>query len=488
MNCEKAITSLINIIYSSTQTPVYSQEEIDLINDFYKNNFQKCATLSDFKSLDGVVDKLIMREPAVSAEIESKISIKKALQPGVISECNFSSTLAGILGLTKRTILRGVSDIPDDIRTIANDKSINIEKCRYIYYGDNMDSILFQFGDPLSCDAMLLYEGETINIEYKERMAKAGEYDLIHDENGKLYIPKNLTINRPELIPSIQPMVDEFNRKTSLWDCLGSNFKSFSNTTRIMAICGYFNSKRIDVLISTDINGEIVAIISKWIDLNYSEEEGGGFSVISADGSEIRTTGRNPHDILCLDHFKKVFKNNGGHIDNDKCEIKETGGILKIAKSRGIGRASKLKINNIYEVPFRDKGYGCAHKVGDKWVFDIKSVKQKLPTVSPHITIIASREEIINNLLKYINYVKTVKKDINTNVSIDRANNGAQENKQNFTNGPSNKKIIQSPFFGKGYIIGFNEKKDRIVVKFHAGEKTFMYPDAFEQGYLKRLN
>lgn len=381
-----------------------------------------------------------------------------------------------------------MSDIPDGIRRIVNDKKINIEKCRYIYYGDNTDSILFQFGDPLSCDAVLLFEGEKINIEYKERMAKAGEYDLIHDANGKLYIPKNLIINRPELIPSIQPMLDEFNRKTSLWSNLGSNFKSFSNTTRILAICGYFNSKRIDVLISTDINGEIVAIIPKWIDLNYSEEEGGGFSVISADGSEIRTTGRNPHEILCLDHFEKVFKNNGGHINDNKCEIKDTSKILKIAKSRGIGDASKLKINNIYEVPFKDRGYGCAHKDGDKWVFDINSVRQKLPTVSPHITIIASKKEIINKLLDNINYVRTVKKVASANISINHVDNKKQENKQNHKNDYSSKEKVISPFFGKGYVMGFNERKDRIIVRFHAGEKVFIYPDAFKQGYLKHIN
>ena len=105
-NCEKAVASLINAIYSSSQTPVYSQEEVDLINDFYKNNFQKCTTLLDFKSLNSFVSELIEREPSVSAEIQSKISIRKALQPGIISECNYSSSLASILKLTKRIMPR----------------------------------------------------------------------------------------------------------------------------------------------------------------------------------------------------------------------------------------------------------------------------------------------------------------------------------------------------------------------------------------------
>lgn len=487
MSRREVIDDLINVIYSSNLPPTYSQAEVDIINIFYKENFSNCSTLSDFEKIDKTIEELILREPTVRAEIESKIAINKGLQSGIINECNLSSSLAKILNLNNRVLLRNASDVPCDIVKIAEYMEINLDKCRYIYCNNELDTLLFQFGDPLSCDAILLYKNETINIEYKERMAKAGEYDLIHDVDGKLYIPQKFKQIRPELIRSIQPMVDEFNVKTTLWKSLGSNFKNFSNATRIMAICGYFVSKEIDVLMSTDVNDEVIAIIPEWIDLSYDEDDGGGFSVISAKGSEIRTTGRNPHNILCMDHFKKIFTENGGRIDGGKCQINEGNKIIKIAKSRGIGHPSKLKINNMYEVPLKNRGYGHAYKDGDKWIFDVKSVRQKLPTVSPHITLVASRKEIINNILKDIKYIKTS----NTQSMIERKANvlvATNNKKPKAISNSGDRGMVENPYFGKGYVVGVNKEKNRITVRFKSGEKNFIYPDAFSQGYLKKID
>ena len=385
---EKKIWELLSILYSGEGKCTYSQAEIDLLNDVFKK-YERRNGIEGLRA-EKLISALISREPVVLAELEDAIDGDRALMSGALSECNLSSTIANKMGLDSRIIIKGKSaSIPRQLTMVMD--GFGIEKCRYIYYKDgDFNTVLFQCGAPDSCDAFLIYDGLKINVEYKERMAKAGEYDLDHDENGKLIVPEKVKISHPEVVA----MVDAFNRNTNLFDEIGHNYNLFDTLTRVRSIIGYFKSKEIDLLVSIDKTDALVAIISNWIDLNLDEKPG-AFHIIETDGSEIRTTGRNPANIICPNHFRKVFTGAGGVISSKgDCAIRSGNKVLRIAKGRGTGRPSKLKIKSIYEVPLNNKGYGVAVLNRGMWLFGIKSVRQKRPTVSPHMTIVATRDEI----------------------------------------------------------------------------------------------
>lgn len=391
MSKEKAVEEFLRLVYSSSSKCIYSQHEIDALNDEYKKAHSLLKDKEWFLSR-GNNRVLLDKEKVIDSEITDAFSLRRALMSGALSECNLSASIAQIIGLRERIIIKGTyTIIPKKIVDKMQRYKLPPEKCRYIYYNPNDNSrILCQFGAPDMCDAYLMVDDDLICIEYKERKAKAGEYDLDHDENGRLIVPTKVKKSHPE----VMQMVSQFNATTNLFEEIGHNFNSFDEQTRILCVAGYFEGKGIDVLASLDENDELVAVVPDWLELNLDEQDG-HFVVLSAEGSEIRTTGRNPYSIVCPDHFEKTFVGSGGEI-NDKgmCEIDENSDILRIAKGRGTGRPSKLKIASIYEVSLKDKGSGAAHNYSGKWHFDIRSVKQKKPTVSPHISIVATKKEI----------------------------------------------------------------------------------------------
>ena len=391
MSREQVVDKVVRCIYSTKLKCLYTQQEIDGLNEDYK----EAHRLS--KDKDWFLERhnnrtLLAKEKVIDAEISEAFDSGRALMSGALSECNLSATIARIFELNDRIIIKGASScIPPELIAILNQSLLSPSKCRYIYRNStNNKTCLFQFGAPDMCDAYLYIDGEMINIEYKERKAKAGEYDLDHDADGKLIIPESVQKDHPEVIR----MVEQFNARTNLFDEIGHNYNDFDDVTGIYCISRYFSSKNIDIIVSLDVNNELIAVILDWVELNLDKQDG-GLIVLSAEGSEIRTTGRNSYSIVCPKHFQKIFHNNGGSIDSSgKCEISSGSSILRVAKGRGTGRPSKLKIASIYEVPLKNKGYGIAQEHGGKWHFNISSVRQKKPTVSPHISIVATKQQI----------------------------------------------------------------------------------------------
>ena len=476
---DEVVDELLKRLYSGDGKCIYAQEEINYLSELCKDGFGKPLSLEDV-CRSSKNRELIKRELIVESELKDVFDNKRALMPGSLSECNLSATIAKKLGLKNRVALKGARQaVPNGLLSIASKHSLNIEKCRYIFYKDgDYSSVLFHYGSPDLCDAFLVYDGLKINIEYKERMAKAGEYDLSHDENGKLIVPRKVKISHPE----VERLVDVFNNDTNLFDEIGHNYNDFSDEAKITCIAGYFNSKDIDVLVSIDANDEIVAIIPKWIDFILDKDEG-AFQVISADGSEIRTTGRNPCGIICPDHFKRVFVENGGIIaKTGDCSISSGSDILRIANGRGMGRPSKLKICSIYEVPLNNKGYGLAREKDGKWSFNISSVRQKRPTVSPHISIIASRSEIIDKL--------DVLHDVAINIEESSKKDSATEeiwSDEDDSDGAIKRGTkVYSGEFGAGRIIAI--KSGFVWISFKGGAKPFRFPSDFENGKISGVD
>ena len=56
-----------------------------------------------------------------------------------------------------------------------------------------------------------------------------------------------------------------------------------------------------------------------------------------------------------------------------------------------------LEVLERIKVSLKDKGSGAARNYSGKWYFEERSIKQKKPTVSPHISIVATKKEIKNH-------------------------------------------------------------------------------------------
>lgn len=469
---DEIVDEILGRLYSGDGKCVYTQEEVDYLSALCKDGFGKALSLEEV-CRNSKNRELIKRELTVESELKDVFDNRRALMSGVLSECNLSATIAKKLGLKDRVALKGSGQtVSSSLLSIAKKHLLDINKCRYIFYKDgDYSSVLFQYGSPDLCDAFLIYGGLKINIEYKERMAKAGEYDLSHDEYGRLIVPDKVKASHPE----VERLVTVFNNETNLFDEVGHNYNDFSDEAKITCIAGYFNSKKIDILISIDTNDEIVAIIPKWIDLILDRNEG-AFQVVSADGSEIRTTGRNPCEIICPNHFRKVFIENAGTIAaSGDCSISSGSNILRIANGRGTGRPSKLKIYSIYEVPLNNKGHGLAKEKDGKWSFNISSVRQKRPTVSPHISIIASRKEILDNL-DILHDTVVDAKDVIEEIPVAESSIDVEDNNDDIKKGTK----VYSDKFGVGRVIAI---KDGFAwISFRDGVKPFRFPGDFENG------
>ena len=487
MNKELAISKVLDILYSGSSRPLLSQNQVKAINEEYKKKYKSFDNILSYLSLSTNKNE-ILSIPSIKAEIESKLIINKALQPGVISECNLSDYIARKVGLDKCSVLRNGLDANESVKTIMIKNNLNINKCRYVYYSSHNGNYLFQYGDPQSCDAVLIFGNNLINLEYKERAAKAGEYDLRYNRNGELFLTEKFKTNNPELIGTLQPMLDSFNAKTNIFDNRGKNFKEFSNYTKISAICGYFISKKIDILVSLDNLGNVVAIVPEWIDLNYElDTDKNAFTVISAEGSEIRATGKNPAKISFPDLFKNDFIQCGGVINNCNCSISANNNYVKVVKSRGKDEDGLLKIHSMYEVPL--KGDRKAVLENDKWTFNLNDVREKNPTVSPHITVIAQRQDIIDKLLRRQN--KSVQLDIiqeEKHNNIEDRQNKYESAIKNDWSTVSSGSTVKHPIFGVGTVTAIDKNNKKIAIRFNAIERYFHYPEAFEQGYLKAKN
>ena len=109
MNKELAISKVLDILYSGSSRPLLSQNQVKAINEEYKKKYKSFDNILSYLSLSTNKNE-ILSIPSIKAEIESKLIINKALQPGVISECNLSDYIARKVGLDKCSVLRNGLD------------------------------------------------------------------------------------------------------------------------------------------------------------------------------------------------------------------------------------------------------------------------------------------------------------------------------------------------------------------------------------------
>lgn len=379
-----AIMYLLSQIYNYANKIIYGDDEVNYINSYYKQNYHSAESLVTLIGKDYRFSALINREKTVYYEIQKQYSSRKALQPGIISECNYAASLAKILNLKQHIDFdkTPINKVPVTALPYVKESYGTISSARYLYYSNNSDKVfILQYGNPESYDAEVIINGFKICVEFKERNAKAGEYDLWYGEDGVLRAPRTTLNDNPD----IAPMIDGFNSKTNIFSEIGHNYKITDEQIIKNTLYGYLKSKNIDVVISSDQHENLIGVTAQDIEPDES-----GLSFISGAGSEIRPSGRNATKIFTPAHFRKIMNENGGIIqDNGICRIPTKSDALEFATQRGGSKTTRLKIHKIYFVRVEN-----IRKNEDEYIFKMDDVMQLKPTVSPHISIIASKDQI----------------------------------------------------------------------------------------------
>lgn len=392
MNKNDAINEILTKIYNYNAKLIIPENDVGYINEYYKNNFEKALSYDDLCK-DEKFSNIINKLHSAQYEIKKQLQVRKALQPGIISECNFSETLAKILKLNKVIDLDNAkyNDVPKEFGEYVQSTNQTFSGARYLFYNPKDKGVfIFQYGNPALGDAEIVFEGVKIRLEYKERSAKLGEYDIMYHDDGKL-IPSEKIKNELNVLVLL---IDSFNENTDIFSEIGHNYNSFDKDACIVAANAYIESKNIDLIISS-VDGELVAIDRKC----FGYTLGNGEYAVSLKGSEIRTSGKNNKKVWTKEHFNSVLERlNVRQIGDSKVFIENNDSLIEFAKARGKAKISRLKINNIYYLDIEN-----IKEKDDGFVFDINDVKQLVPTISMHMYIEANKNELKKILIeKYL--------------------------------------------------------------------------------------
>lgn len=387
MNKKEAVDELIKTIYGSNSDLILSEEEIKRLNNFFKEAKQFDEEFN--KYFDKHSDDLegISKLKSGKYEMEKQYNQNKALQPGILSECNYIETLAKILKLNKcldfdRTPM---NKVPIECRNFLNSGYQTFSAARYLYYNPKQpDIFIFQYGNPANGDAEIIIKGNKVRIELKERNAKAGEYDItgLYDENGTLLISNDFAQKTPEYIP----FIEKFNKETNIIEQIGHNYSDFDEETKILSILEYFTRHDIDAIVSSTKNNELIILTPECIKVDLPD----GRKIITTENSEIRTSGRNHRKIFTIGLFKEVLlKMDAIQLNDEQYEVSLKNNLVEIVNGRGTSIPSRIKFNKIFFVDIDN-----AIIKDDKVIFNINDVKQLTPSISMHIKINANKEEL----------------------------------------------------------------------------------------------
>ena len=387
MNRKEALNQLIKTIYNSNSNLVISEKDIKKINNYFKGIENFNENIENFFEKNSEELSKVSKLKSGKYEIEKQYTQKKALQPGILSECNYIETLARILKLNKcldfdKTPL---NKIPLECRNYINSGYQTFSAARYLYYNPkNPNMFIFQYGNPASGDAEIIIDENKVRLEFKERNAKAGEYDItgLYNDDGKLLISEDFRNKTPEYIP----FIEKFNKETSVIEQIGHNYNNFDEETKIASIIEYFTRHDIDAIVSSTNENELVIITPECVKVDLPN----GKRIITTENSEIRISGRNHGKIFTQKIFKETLKQiKAQQISDGKYEIHMDNKYVEIVKGRGSNIPTRIKINKIFFIEMKNIQIN-----DDKITFDIKDVRQLRPSISMHIKLNASKDEL----------------------------------------------------------------------------------------------
>ena len=143
LNKNEAINLLINKVYENNSNLVLSEDDIRKLNKFFKESIQFDEDFDKYflehqEELSGIT-----KLKSGKYEMEKQYKNNKALQPGILSECNYIETLAKIFKLNKcldfdRT---PINKVPLECRKYLEPGYQSFSAARYLYYSSKQPNI-----------------------------------------------------------------------------------------------------------------------------------------------------------------------------------------------------------------------------------------------------------------------------------------------------------------------------------------------------------
>jgi len=373
----EALIQFLNDIYDDMIFTVLDSREIKEIEDFYNKNYDKYANLNEFYALDKKIARNIKKVKSVKSEVERQFEIKKRLQSGTLCECVMAETIANMYNLdcfadVFHTYIR---ELPANILYRLRDDNNRI-LCRYIYYNkDDINTFLIQYGNPTRYDADLYINNQIVKLEFKDRIARAGEKETEYDDNGKLIYSEKFAEENPDYIP----LIERFNEENDIVNLEG-NYQIKNEEDKKAILKAYFRNLGFELLVSLDDNSQLVAITEDCIEVHDSKD------LLSLAGSEIRRSGKNSYSVFTKELLLESIEKIGGSVTNNIVRIP----VDKMTDRINNGKTTGKKINHLFFVKIEnireENGY---------YTFLITNVKQLKPTLSVHMQIVSDRNDLI---------------------------------------------------------------------------------------------
>lgn len=373
----EALIQFLNDIYDDMIFTILDSREIKEIEDFYNKNYDKYANLNEFYALDKKIARNIKKVKSVKSEVERQFEIKKRLQSGTLCECVMAETIANMYNLdcfadVFHTYIR---ELPANILYRLRDDNNRI-LCRYIYYNkDDMNTFLIQYGNPTRYDADLYIDNQIVKLEFKDRIARAGEKETEYDDNGKLIYSEKFAEENPDYIP----LIERFNEENDIVNLEG-NYQIKNEEDKKAILKAYFRNLGFESLVSLDDNSQLVAITEDCIE-EYDSKD-----LLSLAGSEIRRSGKNSYSVFTKELLLESIEKIGGSVTNNIVRIP----VDKMTDRINNGKTTGKKINHLFFVKIENirEENGC-------YTFLITNVKQLKPTLSVHMQIVSDRNDLI---------------------------------------------------------------------------------------------
>lgn len=373
----EALIEFLNDVYRDSITMLLSNQEIKEIEEFYNKNYDKYISIEEFYALDKSVARKIKKVKSVRAEIERQFEIKKKLQAGTLCECVMAETIAYMykLDFFADVFHTYIRELPANILYRLRDDNNKI-LCRYIYYNkEDLDTFLIQYGNPTRYDADLYINKRIVKLEFKDKVARAGEKETEYNDEGKLVYSEKFLLENSEYIP----LIEQFNKENNIID-LVSNYEIKAEKDRKAILKAYFRNLGFEALVSLDDNSQLVVITEECI------EPGNDKEILSLEGSEIRRTGKNPYNVFTPQLLLTSIEKIGGKLINGYVKIS----VGKMTDRTRDGKVTGKKINHLFFVRIKN-----IKKEAGFYVFLLNDVKQIKPTLCVHMKIVLSREELI---------------------------------------------------------------------------------------------
>ncbi len=307
---------------------------------------------------------------------------KPHLRPMELHECAVAKTVAALYGMS--SIWSKDMDSSPGWLTAALQRVNNADRsvAEYIYYAprDEGSSLLMLLGGPNTTDMLLSKTGGSVRIEAKGQLSKLGEYDFPDiDKDGKLVIDDEFRDKRQGLVP----FAAEFNRRTSIFEILGSNYSLVPMINEHPewlegAVGGYLDEKSPDIFLIEHAPGRgkptvLVPALPEFL-----------CKALDFSGSEIRSNGRNhkkvrkdadePYFQMAIEFALKL----GGRYEGGRFVLPAS--KLEPRKERGKANSiSGWKMNGL----FYFEGAPIAMS-GDEMSFSPESLQRTKPSISIH--------------------------------------------------------------------------------------------------------